>query len=545
MRRCKDVFLAHEWVFIGGITLCAVLLYCYKLELRSYTNDELGTILTGKLDLTGLMNIVKVYDIHPPTHYLLVHFFAGALNESLWLLRFISVVPIIVLIPLYYYSVKKYFTQQVALLSVVFFILSPNILYYFRIVRYYSWTLLFASLSIVLLAKLINKYNKRNAAYYIFATVSLYYFQYLTFALVVVSENILWLYSIYKNRKTKAGSTLTYWLTINAIIMSLILPLFVTITINQFLSQLSVSQNLPSSAANDGINIMGIILAFVYPLYSIAFSQNIVPWDLLYTIPTGLVTIGMLYVIIKFFHGNNRLVIPFLSFVILPLGLTAFLMFKTKISMAITQSGVYSLFIIPIVLIVYAVSIENIKNRLFRYGIICALLLVDLISIKAYFNYQTGLCWDPNWKEVAVYLGAAAGPTDIIVANNPNHNVIKTSFISHYLNRPTIDVQENSPDSVTGSYSTNCEEFVRDIASNKFENIWVVKLIRLPGEILVVENALAANEYKRVLEKGFWENDANTIKYKKFLSTLPFLNYKSAPLKKYLVSVTLYKKSHS
>ena len=169
------------------------------------------------------------------------------------------------------------------------------------------------------------------------------------------------------------------------------------------------------------------------------------------------------------------------------------------------------------------------------------LLLFNIISIMSYFNYHTALCWDPNWKEIANYLEKNTNPADIIVANDPSHLIIKTSYISHYLNRPTIDVLENSLEITNNTYSPNCIKIVNMIINKKIDNLWVVKIVRLPGEETYIETALVKNGYKLSLEKGFWEIDKSTIKYKKYLSSLSFLNYNSAPLNKYMVEVMYYK----
>jgi uncharacterized membrane protein len=537
----EENLLTKNWIIVVLLIIGTTLLYSYNLELRSYTNDELGTILTGNMNLNDLWNTVRSIDIHPPTHYIIIHYLIQLFGMNVWILRFSSIIPILILIPVLYSNLSKKFSKSIAIQSILLIILSPNILYYSRMVRYYSWALLFAIVSIILFIKLLESLNPKNSMVFILSTALLFYFQYLTFFLVVIAEILFWVIIHVKNYPAGKNKELKKWLAIIVCIFLLILPFLISVTINQFSTQFSINQKLSSSNSSIGFNLTGMILAFLYPLYSITFSQNFFPWEIIYTIPVLAITIFILFNVKNIFANNKNYLVFVLVFIILPLMLTAFLMSRTKISMAFAQSCVYTLFIVPIILVLYSISIQSIKSKYLQKSIYYILLLFNIISIISYYNYHTALCWDPNWKEIAIYLEHKTNSSDIIVANNPHHLIIKTSYLSYYLKRPTIDVLEDLPEITNNTYSQNCKKIVNMIVNKKINSIWVVKIIRLPGEVTYIEKVLAENGYKLTTKKGFWEIDKSTINYKKYLSLLSFLNYNSAPLNKYMVEVMYYK----
>jgi len=515
-----------------------IFLYGYNIKLRSYTADELGTILISKMPVCDIMAVVKKSDIHPPTHYLLVHYWAKLFGDDLASMRVSGIIPILLLIPISYCFTKRYFSKKVAYYLIPFLIVSPNLLYYSRIVRYYSWTLLFAFLSIASFIWFFETRQKRSRVSFIVATAILGYLHYFTIIIVLISENIYFAIRY----KTKAFSRKeTYcWLRMQVILLMLLFPMILFITIPQFTHFFSAEEITASS--NMSVNWKGMFAAMLYPFYAFWFSQNFFPWEYGYTIPCLVALILLLSPVLKYFKKNLHQFMFVIVFIFMPVTLVSAAMFITRVSQAIVQSAAYSLFVLLFILIILCALLSAFGNKPLKYVIYFGLIILNVLSIRNYFAYHTALCWDPNWQEVAEYIGENSNPSDLIVAINPEHNIIEKSYVSYYLHQPTIDVMQNS---LLISYdhkaSGGLKEFRRVLFSRPPERVWVTVRNRLPGEAFLVEKSLADMGYIKEKVKGFWRNDKNTIKFKKILSGFPFLGFRANDVEEFMISVILYK----
>lgn len=511
------------------------------MELRSWTNDELGTILTSQMPIDSLITVVKTIDIHPPTHYLLVHYWMTLFGNSLASMRFLNIIPIFLLIPFVYAFANRFFPKGTAIFAIPLIVVSPNLIYYSRMVRYYSWSVLFAFLSIASFLWLLETKKRINKLIFIAATVVLGYLQYLTIAIVLICENVFFALSYKKPFSRK----ITYqWFLMQTAVVMLIIPVILFYTLPQITHMFS--SKVITNTPYPNINLLGMFSSIGYSFYAMLFSQNFFPWEFIYIIPVLVIFLILFVITYHFLKNNTYQFYFFIAFIIMPIFLVSFAMYVTRMNTAITHSVAYSLFILPFLLTTISASISTIKVKPLRYTLFIALICFNVLSIKNYFEYHTALCWDPNWKEVADYIDTNSLPADVIIANNPEHAIIKTSYISHYLHRETIDVQQSTPN-ITGNwkFSSGYENFKHVFETQNPERIWVVVRNRVPGEAIFVERYLEEKGYVKMRTKGFWKNDEAARRFKNALARLAFLNFKAVDVGQYMISVSFYQAPRS
>lgn len=524
--------------FVALSVVVALILYSHDLALRSWTNDELGTILISEMSPAKIMNVVKATDILPPTHYLLVHYWADLFGEKLSRMRFLDIIPVLVLLPFSFSFARKMFSDEAAAFSILLLLSSPTLLYYARMVRYYSWAVLFAFFSVSLFLEWVRTGSRRSQLLFVLATSLLGYLHYLTIALVIIVEN-LFLVMSYRRRQS-TGGTVRQWIGMQVAVCVMLLPLVLWFTLPQF-SHVISSASQTSYHSHGPVNWLGMVAAMLYPLYAFSFSLNLFPWEFVFTIPASILFLFVLAILYRFIKRNPEQVPLATSFILAPLAIIALAMFFTRISTAIGQSPAYALFALPFLITLVGGSLSSLTNKWLRYGALSGLILFNGISISSYFSYHTALCWDPNWREVAEYLKKETKPGDLIVANNPQHKIIRTSYISHYLHRPTVDVMENSTEvPPRGELSDGYREFVSILKTRQPRRVWIVVRNRLPGETILARNDLVHAGYSKVQTAGFWKNGNATRHFKDVLGRLSFLDFKAINVREYKISVILY-----
>ncbi|MGA9364076.1 MAG: glycosyltransferase family 39 protein [Bacteroidota bacterium] len=527
----------RERIFLLVAIAATIALYAHNLELRSWTNDELGTILTSRMQSDSLLSLVRAIDLHPPTHYLMVHYWAKTFGDSLISMRLLDVIPIVLLVPLSYFYTKHLFSKQAAVFVVLLILVSPNLLYYSRMVRYYSWSVLFSSLSIASFLWFLDSKHRRSQVAFIAATAILGYLQYLTIAIVVICENLFFALS-YKAKRLSQEHTYQ-WLRMQAAIVVLLLPMILVYTLPQVAHIFSAREL--NNSPHTSVNWLGMLTAMLYAFYAFSFSQNFFPWEFVYIIPGGVLFLLLLGIMYKFLKGNSYQLRFTFVFVLLPVVLVAFAMFVTGISTAISHAAAYSIFVLPLLLMVIAGSFSALHSKPLAYVLFFVLIIFNIFSVKNYLEYHTALCWDPNWKEVAEYVRTNSHPSDVIVANNPEHSIIRTSYVSHYLQRQTIDVLQNAPTPDSNrEVSSGYREFENVVMNQHPERVWVIVRNRVPGEAILVENSLIRMGYEKVQAKGFWRNDGETRKFKNVLGSMSFLNFRAGDVGEYMISVNLF-----
>ncbi len=154
------------------------------LELQSLSFDEGLSILFAQKSLPSMLNTLVREDLHPPLHYLVLHFWMMAAGRKEFTVRFISLFCAVLLPPLTFALVREIYATDrgtkghdlaVALPAAVLSGSSPFLTYYFQEARMYALLLLLtltATLALLRATRLGGR--KEWLIYSLFLSLSFY-----------------------------------------------------------------------------------------------------------------------------------------------------------------------------------------------------------------------------------------------------------------------------------------------------------------------------------------------------------------------------------
>ena len=96
------------------------------------------------------MNLIKIdaLDVHPPLYYIILRtgfLIFGVSENFIWIGRFVSLVPYVILMIIGFTVIKKRYSKTIAYLFNVFIMGMPQMLRYSTEIRMYSWGMLFVT----------------------------------------------------------------------------------------------------------------------------------------------------------------------------------------------------------------------------------------------------------------------------------------------------------------------------------------------------------------------------------------------------------------
>ena len=204
-----------------AILALAAFLRIYRLGSYDLWFDEVLCVFQ-KSDLNNILN-GRILDSNPPLYFLILHFFTPS-KTSEFILRIPSAIfGILTVFVLYKFS-KKFFSENVALISSFLLAISPFHIYYSQEVKMYSLFILFSLLSLYFLTLAITDGKESKnlwwAGFVITNALSLYT-HYYAMMLILVEAMIFLFYSIFNGFHKELTNK---WLFSNVIIFVIFLP---------------------------------------------------------------------------------------------------------------------------------------------------------------------------------------------------------------------------------------------------------------------------------------------------------------------------------
>jgi mannosyltransferase len=139
------------WLLVG-LMLIAFGLRVYQLPAQSLWSDEGLSLYRARLTLSeNLTNIIVVppgvptQDTNPPLYFIALSALRAVAGESEYVLRFVSVIAGVLLVPLLYVTGKRLFSEQAGWLAALLGTVSPFLVWYAQEARMYT---LLAALSL-------------------------------------------------------------------------------------------------------------------------------------------------------------------------------------------------------------------------------------------------------------------------------------------------------------------------------------------------------------------------------------------------------------
>ena len=191
----------QRWLWVGLllVLLLAAALRFYRLDGQSLWADEGNSVALAERSLAEI-TYGAAYDIHPPLYYYLLHFWVGPFGTSEFAVRSLSAVIGILLVGLTFLISRRLFDPWVGLVAAFLSAISPFQVYYSQEARMYILLAALSALSIYFFLRFMEAETAETgrqqplslwAGFYILAAVLALYTHY-SFPFVLLAENLVY-----------------------------------------------------------------------------------------------------------------------------------------------------------------------------------------------------------------------------------------------------------------------------------------------------------------------------------------------------------------
>jgi len=269
----------------------ALLLSCFLLtwqwDAHGLWDDELYTIRLAQAPTLEAIFAGAAADIHPPLHYLLMRGWIALAGPTDYAVRFASVASAWIALALAYRIGRQLFDQRIAQVTLLLLSLSPFLILYARMARYYAFAMSLGLLSLCLFVQLLRATERgdRRVAWlnligWVAAAIALLYTDYPT-SIVLIGQNLFML--IYARR---FRSLWPKWLLAQTVVVAGFLP-WAGVTLTQI--------GTAGAAFGDvefAQGFFGTLFKIGQPIYSFAVGETLMPWHPAATV--GLLAVAIL-----------------------------------------------------------------------------------------------------------------------------------------------------------------------------------------------------------------------------------------------------------
>ena len=150
------------WLLVV-LLLVTFALRVYRLEAQSLWSDEGLSLYRARLTLgENLSNVIVVppnvvtQDTNPPLYFVALSVLRAAAGESEYVLRFVSVIAGVLLVPLLYVTGRRLFSERAGVLAATLGTFSPFLIWYAQEARMYTLLATLSLASVYLLLRAID-----------------------------------------------------------------------------------------------------------------------------------------------------------------------------------------------------------------------------------------------------------------------------------------------------------------------------------------------------------------------------------------------------
>ena len=375
-----------------AILLLGLLLRIHDLATESLWLDEGISIRIARLNLLNIVNYCAS-GVHPPLHFIILHYWTGLFGDSEFSARFLSVIFGILALIVVYKLGSLIFDKETGILSALLMAISAFYIGNSQEARMYSLAILLALSSIYFFIKLFEKDNFSVKAGYVLFTTLLFYTQYSGFFILLV-QNVFFFTMLLLSKKP-GTLNLRRWLLIQAVLLISFSPwlYFLVRQLALITENTTWMWQVPSlkSLANPLRHYAGSYPSFYLFLILAAFS--LVPPEEIRKRKTELL----------YFH---RIYFLFL-WVLTPI-VFLFILAQFRSLFFITR---YVAVAAPAFYLLVAQGIRNLKNKYLKVIIVCVAVIFSLMTTASYYVRVT----KNQWREVANYIDTNAKSKDVLL----------------------------------------------------------------------------------------------------------------------------------
>jgi mannosyltransferase len=408
------------WAWPKILVLLALVLFGFALRLwrldsQSLWWDEGHSIEMASAPL-GEIATLPGMDVHPPGYFYLLHLWMGLAGDSVFSLRYLSLLFSAALLALAFAMATSFLGKRAGFIALTLFCLSPPLVAYAQEVRMYSLQALFASLSVYFLCQSLMRIERQHdkafavLAAYALSTAACLYIHYFSIFLLIF-ENLAWLaWLLYRRRQGRRAivSRLRLWLGSQCAVVLLFLP------------QAALALRQTAGYANPNLNppAPAFFAQRIWQLFTI--GQNIPPeqnsfWLLL---TAGLFAIALALSVSIWRSGSasQRQAHLFLwGWLLIPT-----LIYGLVLQVRPSFEPRYLFFLIPALLLIWASGIDTLLARKRIPAMLFSLLLAApfIAGVGNYFTNEQAFKDDS--AGVVAWLGEKTTANDIILVDVPH-----------------------------------------------------------------------------------------------------------------------------
>ena len=229
----SEITQNRNLVTLVAILILAAILRVFLIGNHGLWLDELFSLRFADNTLQILIREVLLHDNHPPTYYVLLHYWVLLFGDSEFSLRMPSAI-LSVLSVLFTYKVGAIlFDTRVAAIASLLLALSEFSIYYAQEARMYSLLAFASVLSVYCLIRFLEKQTPWSLVNYIWSTTLLVY-SHLFGLFILLAENLYVLTIIFIYSQQSTAIHLKKWISAQAYLLLLSIPWLVSL-INRIL----------------------------------------------------------------------------------------------------------------------------------------------------------------------------------------------------------------------------------------------------------------------------------------------------------------------
>ncbi len=179
----------HQAWIVASLLLLAFALRVHGLDHHNIWGDEAASIELSKQSLAQIL--VPEIETHPPLYHILLHFWMTIAGDSIFAVRYFSVIPGILLISLVHVVGQRLFGRPGATLAAGMTAFSSFAIYYSQETRMYAWVTTFGTLSAYSMLRLQHQssWKSKWTAAYLVSTLAAIFTHYYAL-LVLLAQNL-------------------------------------------------------------------------------------------------------------------------------------------------------------------------------------------------------------------------------------------------------------------------------------------------------------------------------------------------------------------
>lgn len=392
-----------------GLVLIMVLGACL-LSFGLGWNDLFEDEVMGLRIADGPPSVVirqAIRDVHPPLHFILLNSWTSFTGVSAVSARALSVLFALLTIWVTHRLAASVFPGGGALLSALIVAVSPYIIFYSRLGRYYSLVTFFYLLSVLLLVRAVRRGNLGWWLAYAASMVALLYTNYI--GLFALPGGLL--YAAWKGRR----AFLQYVAALVCVFLAF-LPLLPWM--------FAQAQRFGPGGGQGGVArcVLDVAAKVAFACYALALGETVLFWNLIVVIPALVIAASLfIYGIIRMIGGRKEGWIVLLLFYLVPFA--GIVIFSSVPSLGVFSARSPALFPARVVMLApffYMVIASGLcglpaaRRIAACAALLCVFIysLVNLYSGRGYLNEK----YVSPWREIAAFVGTRAGAADFVAS---------------------------------------------------------------------------------------------------------------------------------